>query len=83
MGLYPFGKSVQLCGSHPAVAWPEESSAPASAAPSNSRGQKGRCPPGPAAHAAMLGKHSRRFGGGMPKGLEWGGGCRGLGRGGR
>lgn len=47
MGLYPFGKGVQFCGSHSAIAWPAESSAPASTAPSNSRGQKGRCPPGP------------------------------------
>lgn len=47
MGLYPFGKGMQFCGSHPAIVWPAESSAPASTAPSNSRGQKGRSPPGP------------------------------------
>lgn len=83
MGLYLSGKSVQLCGSHPAIAWPEESSASASTAPSNSRGQKGRCPPSPRAHAAMLGKHSGQVSGGIPKGLEWDGGCWGLWRCGR
>lgn len=40
---------------------------------------KGRCPPRPTAHAAMLGKHSRHFGGGMPKGLEWEGVAGGFG----